>query len=664
MSEMSNDGASKAAGRAHSPYYQAFFLEAGDNLTSMEQKLLTLDLAATDAEALNALFRCVHSVKGGAASFGFQDVAALAHQIEALLDKLRRHALQPTAAMVDLLLAASDALRALLGRHQGSGGAAVDNHALLASLHSLCGGPAADQAVAAMPVRLLEMTVTDTGDASLVHNLAELFRDIAGLGRFEPLDAGRPASGAQRFKLSTHSSDRDLLDLFSFHAPPGAVRLAPLGQADRLQGSLPGIAPATPAVTPAADPDADPGQAEAPPATRAEPPASAPLEAATLRVSADKLDQLIKLVADLALTQARLARHSQGLGAGLGLQLSAGLADLQGHTRDLQQAVMAMRMIPMAGVFNRFPRMLRDLAARLGKQVVLVTQGERTELDRGLVEQITDPLTHLVRNSCDHGIELPAERLARGKPEQGTLTLRASQQGNSVVIEVRDDGRGLNRHRLILRAREIGIAAADSMSDQQVWQLIFAPGLSTAQAVTDISGRGVGMDVVQKNIQALGGTVDIESAEGQGMSVTLRLPLTLAVLDGLRVGVADECCILPLQSVLACCQIEPGQITAIAGHGRRVALRNQDLPLIDLAQHFGLPRHPAMPPASTVVVVEADGARAALLVDRLLGQQQVVVKRLDAHFRQLPDVSGATLLADGRLALILDIGSLLRHGRD
>jgi two-component system chemotaxis sensor kinase CheA len=344
-------------------------------------------------------------------------------------------------------------------------------------------------------------------------------------------------------------------------------------------------------------------------------------------------------------------------------QLTSGLADLERNTRDLQESVMSIRMIPMSTVFNRFPRMLRDLAAKLGKKVELVTQGEATELDKSLVEKITDPLTHLVRNSCDHGIEMPDERTARGKPEQGTITLVASHQGGSIVIEVRDDGRGLNREKLIKKAREKGIDAPDSMSDSEVWSLIFAPGFSTAEQVTDVSGRGVGMDVVKKNITSLGGTVEIDSAEGYGMKVSVRLPLTLAIMDGMSVGVGDEVYILPLSSVVESFQVQASTIKTVAGSGRVVEVRDEYMPVIELEKVFDVPRFDFEHVSSIMVVVEAEGGRVALLVDELLGQQQVVVKNLEANYRKVNDVSGATIMGDGRVALILDVGSLVRRSR-
>jgi len=715
MGDMSKDSASMTAGIDLSQFFQVFFEEAGENLQTMEQMLLELDLVAADDEELNAIFRCAHSVKGGAATFGFNDVAELTHQMEALLDKLRRHELSPTAQMVDVLLASGDALKAMLARHQGSGGEVLDNSELLVTIKTLCAGgqvdtaagrpaataaapaPAPAAAEAAAPalapgMRQLELTVGALADPSQADNLVDLFKEITDLGTIEPLDAGREADGMRRFKVTTASSDNDLLDLFTFHVPREAVRLAPLtagygfhegapgapppeaeaagkdlgyGFFDDAPG-LPGAKPATPsaaAAIPSASNEAAKPAAAKPAAARTDAKPAASPDAATLRVSIEKVDQLINLVGELVITQAMLAQNSKTVDSALHQQLMSGLTDLERNTRDLQEAVMSIRMIPMSMVFNRFPRMLRDLAAKLGKKVELVTQGEATELDKGMVEKITDPLTHLVRNSCDHGIELPAERIAKGKPETGTITLVASHQGGSIVIEVRDDGKGLNRPKLLAKAREKGIDAPDSMTDNEVWNLIFAPGFSTAEVVTDVSGRGVGMDVVKKNITSLGGTVDIDSAEGYGMSVKVRLPLTLAIMDGMSVGVGDECYILPLGSVVESFQVQPSMVKTIGTTGRVVEVRDEYMPVIDLEKVFQVPRFDFEHVANIMVVVEAEGGRVALLVDELLGQQQVVVKNLEANYRKVPDVSGATILGDGRVALILDVGTLVRRSR-
>jgi len=366
---------------------------------------------------------------------------------------------------------------------------------------------------------------------------------------------------------------------------------------------------------------------------------------------------------ELVITQAMLAQNGRALDPVQHQGLVAGLTQLDRNTRDLQEAVMSIRMIPMSTVFSRFPRMLRDLAAKLDKKVDFVTQGEATELDKGLVEKITDPLTHLVRNSCDHGIETPAERLAKGKPETGTITLAASHQGGSIVIEVKDDGKGLSRQKLLDKARERGLDAPDTMTDAEVWALIFAPGFSTAEVVTDVSGRGVGMDVVKKNITSLGGTVEIDSAEGYGMRVAVRLPLTLAIMDGMSVGVGEEVYILPLASVVESFQVTEDMVKTIGGNGRVVEVRDEYMPVLDLEQVFQVPRFDFEKAGSIMVVAEAEGGRVALMVDALLGQQQVVVKNLEANYRKVDDISGATIMGDGRVALILDVGSLVRRGR-
>jgi two-component system chemotaxis sensor kinase CheA len=382
----------------------------------------------------------------------------------------------------------------------------------------------------------------------------------------------------------------------------------------------------------------------------------------SIRVDIDKVDKLINLVGELVITQAMLAQTGRGLDPVIHQSMATGLTDLERNTRMLQEAVMAIRMIPMAVVFNRFPRMLRDLASKLGKQVELQTIGEDTELDKGLIEKITDPLTHLVRNAADHGIEQPEDRIAAGKPAQGTVTLSAAHQGGSIVIEVRDDGRGLNRGKLLKKAAERGLAVHDQMTDQEVYGLIFEPGFSTAAVVTDVSGRGVGMDVVKRNITSLGGSVEIDSTEGRGMRVSVRLPLTLAIMDGMSVGVEDETYIVPLASVVESIHLSADDVKSIGGNGRVVEVRNEYLPLVALDELFAVPR--AEPVSGGImIVVEAEGGRIALVVDELIGQHQVVVKNLEANYRKVPGVSGATILGDGRVALILDVSWLVRRAR-
>jgi two-component system, chemotaxis family, sensor kinase CheA len=708
MSETHQDGGSSAGDIDLSQFYQIFFEEAGENLDLMETMLLNLNLETADDEELNGIFRCAHSVKGGAATFGFADVAELTHKMESLLDRLRRHELQPNAAMVDVLLESADASRSLLARHQtGDTSPAAPTGDLVKRIADLAAGNVSAPVAAAKPApapvaapkatapvvageRQLEIQVGPLENPAQADAIAELFRDIPGLGTIQALSTDRKAF--RLFAVQTLSTDEDLLDLFTFHVSREqivirAAALAPGSEAqDASHGFFDGApgapmasaAPAVAVVEASADFgffDGAPGApaavaelaAEVKPIAKAAvkaavAPAAQP-EAATIRVAISKVDQLINLVGELVITQAMLAQNSRALDPAIYQQLLTGLADLDRNTRDLQESVMSIRMIPMSIVFSRFPRMLRDLAGKLGKKVDFVTQGEATELDKGLVEKITDPLTHLVRNSCDHGIEMPADRLAAGKSETGTITLSASHQGGSIVIEVRDDGKGLSREKILTKARERGLDVSDQMSDADVWGLIFAPGFSTAEVVTDVSGRGVGMDVVKRNIAALNGTVEIDSAEGYGMRVAVRLPLTLAIMDGMSVGVGNEVYILPLSSVVESFQVKSDAVSTVGQGSQLVKVRDEYMPVIELEKVFQVPRFDFEKNSDIMVVVEADGSRVVLLVDELLGQQQVVVKNLESNYRKVPNVSGATILGDGKVALILDTGALVRRSR-
>ncbi|MGD9942540.1 MAG: chemotaxis protein CheW [Burkholderiaceae bacterium] len=729
----STSQASSGADFDLSQFYQVFFEEANENLGSMESLLLELDPAAPDDEQMNAIFRCAHSIKGGAATFGFQDVADLTHVMETLLDRLRRHELALQPGMIDVLLESGDALRGLLARHQGVSEDVIDASELVARIGAHANGqgagpvravvaPAASResagaspavsgvdaasvastasastAEAAMSagaatdgMRLLEITVGAPAEPRAAAGLIELFNEIPGLGAIEPVPSGDEVPG--RFRVRTVSSDDELLDLFTFHVAREAVTLRVCdpasGEADPGFGffePLPGAAgvPAAQAAGVAAAQTVAPSAAnttEASSAASAATAASAAAEpraaararndkgnvdASTLRVSVDKVDQLINLVGELVITQAMLAQTGRDLDPIAHQQLMSCLVDLERNTRSLQESVMAIRMIPMAVVFNRFPRMIRDLAARLGKNVELHTVGEATELDKGMIEKITDPLTHLVRNAVDHGIETPEERLAAGKPAQGSLTLSAQHRGGSIIIEVRDDGRGLKRDRILAKARERGLPVSDSMTDQEVFNLIFEPGFSTADAVTDVSGRGVGMDVVRKNIMALGGSVELDAAVGYGTRVSVRLPLTLAIMDGMSVGVSEETYIVPIASVVESIQLDTAQIRSVAGSNKVIQVRDEYLPVLALDELFKVPRFDDKHQQSAIlVVVEAEGMRVALLVDQLLGQHQVVVKNLEANYRKVPGVAGATILGDGRVALILDISNLVRRSRN
>ncbi|MDR2300324.1 MAG: chemotaxis protein CheW [Comamonas sp.] len=733
MADLHQDGS--GADFDLSQFYQIFFEEASENLDQMEQMLLSLDLSAANDEELNGIFRCAHSIKGGAATFGFSDVTELTHRMESLLDRLRRHEITPVPAMVDVLLESADASRSLLARHQAGGeGEPMSTAELVMRIESLAQGlteipqlgsvateqvapppvavtaePQASLAPEAVPAvsdavigteppagaRVLHINIGPLSKLEMGDAIKELFRDIPGLGTIQ--DQPGAADGYRLFLVKTVSTDDELRDLFVFHVSKEQVQISDAQQPVALTedaviehenlaataeaipdeatlpphnlppgeayGFFPG-APGAPGLLLNKEQSAQNGQAVAAQnAAKAAPKAAAHMESTSIRVDVKKVDQLINLVGELVITQAMLAQNSQGLDPTTYQQLLAGLADLDRNTRDLQESVMSIRMIPMSTVFSRFPRMLRDLAGKLDKKIDLITLGEATELDKGLVEKITDPLTHLVRNSVDHGIEMPEDRLAAGKSEHGTLTLAASHQGGSIVIEVRDDGKGMNREKILGKARERGMDVSDSMPDSEVWQLIFAPGFSTADVVTDVSGRGVGMDVVKRNITSLGGTVEIESTAGVGMKVAVRLPLTLAIMDGMSVGVEDEVYILPLSSVVESFQVNTDDVNTVANGTQLVKVRDEYMPVIALERTFQVPRADESKTSNIMVVVEADGSRVALLVDELLGQHQVVVKNLESNYRKVPNVSGATILGDGSVALILDTGALVRRTR-
>ncbi len=388
--------------------------------------------------------------------------------------------------------------------------------------------------------------------------------------------------------------------------------------------------------------------------TRGDVPASAH-ENLSIRVSTNKIDRLIDLVGELMIGHSILRREQEARISDSMDTLALRLANVDRNLRDLQEAALAIRMIPIAFVFDRFPRMVRDLAHQLGKKVELAVAGETTELDKALIEGIADPLTHLIRNSIDHGIEMPDARVAAGKPESGKLTLRACHQGGSIVIEVIDDGRGLPRDSILAIARKRGIAVSDSMSDSQVWQIIFEPGFSTAQQVTDISGRGVGMDVVRRNIHKMGGRVEVKSVSNVGTSISIKLPLTLAILEGMSVRVGKEIFIIPLSSIAESLQVTAASVSTVANRGRVVAVRGEYLPVVSLAEAFNLPGDAQRYDDGILVILDAEGGKTALFLDELMGQHQVVIKSLETNYRKVPGISGATIMGDGRVALILDV---------
>ena len=631
-----------------SQFFQVFFDEADELLAEAERLLLGLDPARIKMDDIDAIFRTAHSIKGGAATFGLSDMTGVTHVLENLLDRLRKSEMALTADHIDAFLRAKDVLKMQLDGHRH--GQAVDQpsvEALLAELHAM----AAEQGVAVVASELQAAVKTIKKIRIVLPDMAasditSLSAELGLLGEIVIIDG----EGSRKiFMLDTAESIDDICAICSFVIDPDTLDIHE---------------------EPARSPDSTQQDYEifdqplAVPAPKAAPAAMAStVESSSIRVSIEKVDQLINLVGELVITQAMIEQRTHGLDPMLYEKLLNGVSQLTRNTRHLQEAVMSIRMMPMDYVFSRFPRMVRDLSAKLGKKVELQTQGAATELDKGLIERIIDPLTHLIRNSVDHGIEMPAARAAAGKDEVGILTLSAAHRGGHIVIEVSDDGGGLQRERILAKAAQQGLAVSDAMTDAEVWQLIFAAGFSTAEAVTDVSGRGVGMDVVKRNIAALGGQVEVRSMQGRGTTISISLPLTLAIVDGMSIKSGDEIYILPLNYVLESLQPLAADVSDIPGYGTVVKVRGDYLPLISLQQEFAILGDGRSPSEGIVVILEADGKRAAIQIDELVGQQQVVVKNLEANYRRVTGVSGATILGDGSVALILDVSALLRSTR-
>ncbi|REH36713.1 two-component system chemotaxis sensor kinase CheA [Paraperlucidibaca baekdonensis] len=575
-----------------SEFHAIFFEEASEHLASLETLLVGFDREQPDPEAMNAIFRAAHSIKGSASTFGFPDMAAVTHDLETLLDKARKGELQLTEEMVDITLEARDVLLLQLAAHQG--------------------GEAVEQAV--------------------IDDLCARVRALAVVS--EPA----VAAPTEADETSVEAASDAVVD-----APDQAVP----------------------------EPAAVDKAVAAPPETPDKPKAVAKVaESSSIRVSVEKVDQLINLVGELVITQSMLALTEQSPlndGSAEAERLLERLQQLERNTRELQETVMSIRMLPVSAVFNRFPRLVRDLAGKLDKQIELRTFGESTELDRGVIEKITDPLTHLIRNSVDHGIELPDERTAAGKPAKGVLTLSAYHQGGSVIIQIQDDGKGFDRDRILAKARERNLPLSDNPGDQEIWNLIFAPGFSTADTVTDVSGRGVGMDVVRRNIENLGGRVDLQSVQGQGTTITIRLPLTLAIMDGMAVGIGEHNYIVPLTAIIESLRPIAKDLKGLVGHdgskGRLVLVRGEYLPLVALHEVFNIEPKNAEPEKGILIIVDTDSGRAALFVDELQGQRQVVIKSLESNYRKVPGISAATIMGDGSVSMILDVSEAVRLGR-
>ncbi|CAG1004849.1 two-component system, chemotaxis family, sensor kinase CheA [Methylophilaceae bacterium] len=737
-----------------SQFYEVFFDEAEELLAEAERLLLALDVDNPESEDLNAIFRAAHSIKGGAATFGFMDMTEITHVLENLLDKIRKNEMALTAEHVDAFLAAKDVLKMELDGHRHASSVdqaqVSDVKSVLASLTQAGGivvtpapvaqaAPAPEAAPAAAeaqpqssPAPAAALPAPADGLIRFNILLPELKeKDVSNLqeelGLLGEVAATKQENGRTLLTLNTDSSEADIVSICSFILDPDdlvitqAVSGSTAAAADELAADAPEpekaeaggkvkvqeevgyglfaeegkqvveegygfFAPFTPhpdaakttliddnTPVPAEQASAKPAEVKPPVADGAEKknpgrreadkvqPQSA--ETTSIRVGVEKVDQLINLVGELVITQAMIEQRISALDPVHHEALINSVSQLTRNTRDLQESVMSIRMMPMDFVFSRFPRMVRDLATKLGKKVELVTVGATTELDKGLIERIVDPLTHLVRNSVDHGIELPDRRKAANKNEIGRLTLSAAHKGGSIVIEVTDDGGGLNRDKILEKARSNGLAVSENMPDSDVYQLIFAPGFSTAEVVTDVSGRGVGMDVVKRNIAAMNGSIEIRSALGFGTTIAISLPLTLAILDGMSVSLGSSVYVIPLNLIVETLQPRAEDIKTVTGEGRMVHVRGEYLPIIALHSLFNHDTEITDPTQGVLVLIEAEGRKAALFVDALVGQQQVVIKSLETNFKKIQGVSGATIMGDGSVALILDVPALIQLGQ-
>lgn len=683
-----------------SQFYETFFDEADELLAQMEQLLLELDVGAPDIEQLNAIFRAAHSIKGGAATFGcFTQLAGTTHLLENLLDAIRRGEMALRTDMIDIFLETKDVLKSQLDAYRASeepdeavfericavlrqlalehkdpaaaaeapAAAAVPAPVPVPAPVAAAPAPQAQAAEAgSLPLRVRITKVSDKDAASLLEEM----------GNLGTVKASEHAGGTLTVWMESTCTPDDIEAVCCFIIDGDQLEISreaapaanPPAAAAPVAAPAPAVAAAPTPEVPAATESTASAEAAAQATRAARPAASAPAhadkESTSIRVGVEKVDQVINLVGELVITQAMLAQTASTLDPVLHDRLLNGMEQLERNARDLQEAVMSIRMMPMDYVFSRFPRLVRDIAGKMGKQIELQTYGRATELDKSLIERIIDPLTHLVRNSLDHGIETPEKRIAAGKDPVGQLVLSAQHNGGNIVIEVSDDGGGLSREKILKKAIAQGLPVNENSPDDEIWQLIFAPGFSTAEKVTDISGRGVGMDVVRRNIQDMGGHVQLSCEPGNGTTTRIVLPLTLAILDGMSVRVGEETFILPLNHVTESLQPTNDQIYSVAGNERVMQVRGEYLPLVEMHRVFSVGEAQTDPTQAIAVIMQAEDRRFALLVDHLIGQHQVVVKNLESNYRKVPGISAATILGDGSVALIVDVFALARANRE
>jgi two-component system, chemotaxis family, sensor kinase CheA len=674
-------------------FHDAFYEESFEAIGQMEEALLRLDAGTPDLELINTIFRVAHSIKGGAATFGFGEIASFTHTLETLLDELRGQRMKVTGALSDLLLRSVDVMREMLRAQQGKQPVDAQRVADLQFDLELVvaqkgNGAAAAAAAPPAPARAASAPAPATEAARgtlyrivfrpFLHLLARgndplrMFRELRDLGDLQVTADVSALPAFDEFdpencylswtlQLRTEATRQAIVEVFDWAEGDCTLEVTALESGPA--AALPAASSAVTASTAAAERAAGPAHAEDPePRAVKTGDAAKGSDASSIRVSIEKIDDLMNRVGELVITQSMLGQFGAVLDGATGERLRSGLAQLERNVRELQESVMRVRMVPISFVFSRFPRMVRDLSQRLGKQVELKMTGGETELDKTVLEKIGDPLVHLVRNSIDHGIESQERRQASGKDARGTVHLHAYHRGSSITVEVSDDGGGLKRERILAKARERGLVATDEqLTDEAIDNLIFLAGFSTHDQATDISGRGVGMDVVKRNVDELGGSIEVRSEIGKGSRFIITLPLTLAIVDGQTVAVGDESYIVPLTAIVESLQMRTASVNHVVGHGEVLSFRGEYLPVVRLEKLFEARRGREREPSNgLIMVVEGDGRRVGLCVDELLGQQQVVVKTLEANYGHVDGIAGATILGDGSVALILDIAGLTR----
>jgi len=637
-----------------------FFTECSELLVDMEERLLKLDEGTTDTDQLNAIFRCAHSIKGGAGAFGFNAIMQFTHVLEATLDLMRDGKLLPTKESIDILLKAADIVVQMLDAAKEGRESPTDFGAdVLANLQRFTQGTnslapvLAVASVCAVPSErnytILfapheELFASGNDPLLILRELSQLGKteisaDISRVPTLEALDVTL-CKIDWSIVISGNVSEASIREVFEFVCDISNIQITE---------NTPVVVAATPQTVSA--PSAKKPVAEEEGHKTAVP--------TSIRVDLEKVDRLVNMVGELVITEAMLRAQAKHLSEDKFSDLLRGIDELSHHTRELQEAVMAVRMQPVKSIFSRMPRIVRDTATQLGKDIQLLLSGENTEVDKTVIEQLSDPLTHMIRNSCDHGIETPDQRAWYDKPLQGTIHLSAYHRSGRIIIEIKDDGAGINRDKVLAKAREKGLIAADAvLTEEEMDHLVFLPGFSTADQVTAVSGRGVGMDVVKRNIESLGGTVRITNTPGKGSIFTISLPLTLAILDGMIVRVGAENYIIPITSIIETMRPKVQEIKNVEGHGDVINIRGEFVPLTYLHKVFSIPDAQNDTSHCLIVLVESGNQKMGLVVDELIGQQQVVIKSLEANADPVKGISGATILGDGKVSLILEINEL------